>query len=85
MDRPFLAVVRDVLCGIVSYAIARWGWRQDPWSWETLGREIATFFAVFLVLRLLLAAWGRGLRRRRERRAFQRHLRATAPPPSRPT
>jgi hypothetical protein len=61
--RPFLVWVGDVLCGLAAYVLSRWIWKSvGTGPFDQLLEELATFAAVFVLLKVL---W-RGLTRRRK-------------------
>jgi hypothetical protein len=60
--RPFVVWIADVLCGLAAYVLSRWIWKSvGTGPFDQLLEELATFVAVFVLLKLL---W-RGLMRKR--------------------
>jgi hypothetical protein len=78
--RALTDALADVLCGVVAYSLSRWLWHGEHGIWENLPRELATFFGIFLLLRLTLSAIGRARRQRLEADRVARSLRNADPP-----
>jgi hypothetical protein len=81
--RPLADAFWDVLCGLIAYALSRWLWEGQGGIWANLPKELATFLGTFLLLRLVLAMWGRSRRQRLEAERVARTLRNTPSPPPR--
>jgi hypothetical protein len=61
--RGFLGWLADVFCGLASYVLSRWIWqKQGDGVFAHLWEELATFAAIYVLLKLTMRTIGRARR-----------------------
>lgn len=79
MRRSFFGWFGDVFCGLGAYTLSRWVWQKHGEGvFANLPEELATFAGVFILLKLLLKAFGAARRKGAEAKAARRVLEKAA-------